>query len=361
MLERKINFGAGPAMLPDEVLKQIRDELFCLPSCGNSILEISHRGPAFREILTQAENLLRQLVGIPETHAVLFLQGGSRLQFSVVPINLAIPGKTAGYSITGAWSKMAAEEARKMSAVELVWNGEKDQFSTLPSDDQLRLGEDWSYLYFASNETIHGVQFRPLPVFRRAPLVCDMSSDFLSRPIRVQDFALIFACAQKNAGVAGLTIVIVDRNRLVDCDQSTPGYLNLKNHIQSDNLYNTPPTFAIYVLKLMLEWIQSSFGDLAGAQRQNLAKAAMLYETIDKHADVYRGHAERSARSMANVTFRLPTEADEIRFLEGAARHGMSDLKGHRTLGGVRISLYNAISRKAVLQLVHYMDDFARN
>ncbi len=348
-------------MLPDEVLRQIHDELFALPNCGSSILEISHRGAPFREILANAQLLLRQLLAVPESHEILFLQGGSRLQFSAVPLNLAIPGKAAGYAVTGSWSKMAADEARRISNIQIVWNGENDRFSNLPTSSQWSLGADWSYLYFASNETIHGIQFRPLPSPKNAPLVCDMSSDFLSRPISVKDFSLLFACAQKNAGVAGLTIVIVDRNRLQEVSAATPGYLNLKSHIQSENLYNTPPTFAIYVLKLMLQWIRTTIGDLASVERENLAKSAMLYDVIDRHANVYRGHAEHSARSAANVTFFLPTEADTTQFLDRAASHGMTDLKGHRSLGGVRVSLYNAIRKTAVEQLSQYMEDFARS
>ncbi len=348
-------------MLPDEILRQIADELMCLPNCGSSILEISHRSVVFREIMSQANQALRELIGVPATHDILFLQGGSRLQFSTVPLNLAIPGKAAGYAVTGVWSKMAADEARRMTNIQVVWNGEANRFSDLPTLDQLPLDADWSYLYLASNETIQGIQFRPIPVPISAPLVCDMSSDFLSRPISVKDFSLLFACAQKNAGVAGLTIVIVDRSRLQEVSAATPGYLNLQSHLQCENLYNTPPTFAIYVLKLMVQWIRDSFGDLAGVERENLAKSALLYDVIDRHANVYRGHAVRAARSAANVTFFLPTESDTTRFLDGAKRHAMTDLKGHRSLGGVRVSLYNAIPKSAVVQLSQYMVDFARS
>ncbi len=348
-------------MLPDEVLQQIRDELLCLPSVGSSILEISHRSAAFATILAEARQLVREIAEVPDSHEILFLQGGSRLQFSVVPLNLAIPGKPAAYTITGTWSGMAADEARRLIGVNEIWSGANSHFSELPSAAELNTNEDWSYLYFASNETIHGVQFRPMPGAGRAPLVCDMSSDFLSRRIAVQDFALIFACAQKNAGIAGLTIVIVDRDRLCDVPAHTPGYLNLKSHLASDNLYNTPPTFAIYVLKLMLLWIRQRFGSLSEVEQQGLAKANLIYDAIDRHPNLYRGHASRRARSTANVTFYLPGEADSRQFLQGAKQRGMSDLRGHRTLGGMRASLYNAMPISAAQQLADYLDEFARS
>jgi phosphoserine aminotransferase len=255
---------------------------------------------------------------------------------------------------------MAADEARRMAEIDVFWTGEARGFCDLPAPEAMPRDGDWSYVYFASNETIHGVQFRPLPTGWSSPLVCDMSSDFLSRPISVRDYAMLFACAQKNAGIAGLTIVIVDRNRLREVAAATPGYLNLKSHIRDESLYNTPPTFAIYVLKLMLEWIRTEFGDLPTLEKENLAKAALVYGAIDQFPQVYRGHAHRNARSAANVSFYLPNEDDLARFLAGAAQNGMTDLRGHRTLGGVRVSLYNAIRKSTVQRLVQYMEDFAR-
>jgi len=347
-------------MLPEEVLQQIRDELLCLPSVGSSILEISHRSSAFASILAETQQLLRGLLEVPASHEILFLQGGSRLQFSTAPLNLGQPGTQAAYVVTGTWSQMAADEARRLIDIKEVWSGKSNHFSALPDVAQMGIDGNWSYLYFASNETIHGVQFRPLPTAVRAPLVCDMSSDFLSRPVNLQDFAMVFACAQKNAGIAGLTIVVVDRDRLREATDRIPGYLNLKSHLASDNLFNTPPTFAIYVLKLVLQWIRRRFGSLAEVEKQGLAKARLVYEAIDRHPNVYRGHAASSARSMANVTFFLPSEAAVTRFLAGARDRGMTDLKGHRSVGGLRASLYNGLPHNAAKALADYLDEFAR-
>jgi phosphoserine aminotransferase len=359
-MNRSINFGAGPAMLPDLVLQRIRDELPRLPNCGSSILEISHRGQVFRGIMAEAEVRLRRLLQIPDRYAVLFLQGGSRLQFSVVPLNLGFADKSAAYIDSGYWSHMSLEEARRLASVKVIWSGIEQQYARLPTPAELVLEGDWSYVYYTSNETIHGNQFRPLLVPGTAPLVCDMSSDFLSRPVRVSDYALLFACAQKNAGIAGLTIVIVDPRRLNCVDSKTPGYLNLKTHIDSEGLYNTPPTFGIYVLNLMLQWLEDTYGDLAAVERDNLEKSRLIYDAIDRHPTVYRGHAVSEARSAANATFFLTDAEAETRFVDGARQQGMSELKGHRSLGGIRVSLYNALPRAAAAALAKYMDEFAR-
>jgi phosphoserine aminotransferase len=348
-------------MLPEEVLRQIRDELMILPGVGSSILEISHRSAAFAAIHDDTRQLLRDFVGVPDSHEILFLQGGSRLQFSIVPLNLAVSDRPAGYIESGAWSKMAFAEASRLIDARSIWSGEASGFRAIPDANLVAAAGEWSFTYFASNETIHGVQFRPLPTPRGTALACDMSSDFLSRPIAVSDYAILFACAQKNAGVAGLTIAIVDRDRLSDAPRGMPGYLNLKNHIAAENLYNTPPTFGVYVLKLMLTWLRDRFGNLAAVEQQNLAKAKLLYDAIDRHPDCYRGHAERSARSMANITFFLPSDDETSQFLRGAKELGMTDLKGHRSVGGIRASLYNAMPPSAVRQLAEYMDAFAKS
>lgn len=346
-------------MLPDDVLEQIRDELPCLPGVGSSILEISHRSSAFAAILADTRQRLREILAIPESHEILFLQGGSRLQFSIVPLNFGLPDRSAAYIASGSWSHMAFDEARRLTDADLIWNGSVKNFSNIPDELPSSLVGDWSYCYFASNETIHGVQFRPLPLAGKVPLICDMSSDFLTRPFRVQDFALVFACAQKNAGVAGLTIAIANRDQLREVPARTPGYLNLRSHIDSDNLFNTPPTFAIYVFNLMLKWLLRTFGDLAEVERVNLFKSRLIYDAIDRHPDCYRGHSARAARSSANVTFFLASDSETARFLTGAKEQGMSDLKGHRSLGGVRASLYNALPLSAAHRLADYMDAFA--
>jgi phosphoserine aminotransferase len=359
-VQRSVNFGAGPAMLPDDVLRRIRDELWCLPGQQSSILEINHRGPAFRQIMADAKELLRSFVQIPASHEILFLQGGSRLQFSVAPLNFLTPGKPAAYAVTGHWSRMAAAEAQRFASVDLVFDGATTRFTRVPDPAVLSKSDEWSYVYFASNETIQGVQFRSLPAPGTAPLICDMSSDFLSRTVNIEDYAMIFACAQKNAGVSGLTIAIVDRNRLRPVRADAPSYLDFQSHLQSENLFNTPPTFAVYVLRLMLEWLRDTFGNLESVERANVEKADLIYRAMDRHPGVYRPHAELASRSFTNATFQLAQDSDSALFLDGARNLGMSDLKGHRTVGGIRVSLYNAIPMPAVQALAQYMDDFAR-
>ncbi len=352
-------------MLPDEVLRRIHAELFSLRGTGSSILEIGHRSPMFESIVQETRERLRELLEVPATHEILFLQGGGRLQFSMIPLNLATPATRLAYIVSGAWSKMACEEAARLVSAEAIWNGAERGFRDLPPDEIWRTIGPNDYLYFTSNETIHGVQFRELPVVETGNLICDMSSDFLSRPVRVGDYSLLFACAQKNAGIAGLTIVVVARERLRGDRSMLPGYLDYRSHIESSSLYNTPPTFGIYVLGLMLEWLQSEFGSLARVAAVNAQKAARIYAVLDEFPDVYAPHAAAAARSRANVTFAFQGADDAARkrrlesFLGLAASRGMTELRGHRTLGGVRVSLYNAMPLSAVEHLAETMAEFA--
>lgn len=360
MSTRNYNFSAGPATLPLPVLEQIQSEMLALPGAGASVLEISHRSPAFIEIAQQAEANLRKLLGISDDYAVLFLQGGSRLQFSMVPMNLMHEGaKSADYIVTGTWGKGAAGEAKKEGEVRTAWSGADTNFDRLPSQSDLDLDPKAAYVHYTSNETIQGVQFPTEPETGDVPLVCDASSEFMYKPIDVSKYGLIYACAQKNAGPAGVTVVIVRKDLLARASEDLPGYMNYNVHAENDSMWNTPPTFAIYVLKLITDWLDGEIGGLEKMHQQNQQKAALLYEVLDAHPDFYQGHAQKDCRSLMNVTFRLPSDELTSQFLSEAEKHQLTDLKGHRSVGGIRASIYNAMPVAGVETLRDFMQDFA--
>ena len=360
MNTRNYNFSAGPATLPLSVLQKIQEELLSLPGVGASVLEISHRSPVFKAIAEAAEANLRQLLQISDDYAVLFLQGGSRLQFSMVPMNLlGSHAKAADYILTGSWGKNATKEAAKAGEIRTAWDGSKTNYNRLPGNEQLDLNPNAGYVHFTSNETIQGVQFPTEPVVGEVPLVCDASSDFLHKPIDVAKYGLIYACAQKNAGPAGLTVVIVRKDLLERSSDDLPGYLNYKTHAEAGSMWNTPPTFAVYALKLITEWLRDDIGGLAKMHEQNLRKAALLYEVLDAHADFYQGHALPECRSLMNVTFRLPADELTAEFVSTAKEHQLTDLKGHRSVGGIRASIYNSMPVAGVEALRDFMQDFA--
>jgi phosphoserine aminotransferase len=342
-------------------LERVRDDLLCYPGAGCSILEISHRDQIFLDILQGAEQSLRNLLGVDNNYAVLFLQGGARLQFSMLPANL-LRGRAepAQYLITGSWSKYALAEAKKEGPVEVLWDGKATNYDRLPSTAEFRPAADAAYVYYCSNETIQGVQFADEPANGTAPLICDASSDFLSRPVNMNRYGVLFACAQKNAGPAGVTVVIIRRDLLQRGDVQLPGYLLMRNHAENDSSWNTPPTFAIYVLGLVAQWLQEEIGGLAAMERRNRAKAQLLYNLLDRYPTLYQGHARPDCRSQMNVTFRLPDDTTEKDFLRGAAALQLGNLKGHRSVGGIRASIYNAMPEAGVTTLANYMDDFAR-
>lgn len=358
--ERIFNFSSGPAVLPLPVLEEIQRDLLALPGAGASILEISHRSPAFAEILADTKARLRSLLGIPSHYAVLFLQGGSRLQFSMTPMNL-LRGQPqpADYILTGSWGNKAKEQAELEGPVRVAWDGQATNYDRLPEDQELRLNPAAAYVHITSNETIEGVQFASEPETGAAPLVCDASSDFLSRPLPISRYGLIYACAQKNAGPAGVTVVIVREDLLERSQPSLPGYLNYREHAEQDSLYNTPCTFGIYVVGLVAKWLQQEVGGLAAMQTRNRQKARRLYEVIDACGGFYRGHAQPASRSLMNVTFRLASEDLEKKFVGEAARHGLGELKGHRSVGGIRASIYNAMPVEGVEALRQFLSDFA--
>lgn len=359
--QRVYNFSAGPAVLPLAVLQQAQEELLCLPGAGCSILEMSHRDKQFIDILHGAEAGIRRLLGIGDQYAVLMLQGGSRLQFSMIPANLLRgSGQTAQYLITGSWGKSALAEGVKEGETAVLWDGKQTNFDRVPQPADYHATDDAAYLYYCSNETIQGVQFAAEPSCPASvPLVCDASSDFLSRPLDVSRYGVLYACAQKNAGPAGVTVVIIRKDLLPKGSADLPGYLLYRNHAENDSEWNTPPTFAIYVLGMVTQWIDREMGGLQGMQKQNQEKAALLYDVVDAYPGFYQGHAQPESRSMMNVTFRLPNDELQAAFLSEAQSHDLQNLKGHRSVGGIRASIYNAMPRDGVAALASFMRDFA--
>jgi phosphoserine aminotransferase len=359
MSQRVFNFSSGPAVLPEPVLAEAQRDLMALPGVGASILEISHRSKTFENIITQAESNLRQLLSIPDDYAVLFLMGGARLQFSMIPMNLMGGGRRlSNYLITGSWSKYAAQEAVKFGEARIVWDGKATNYDRLPVTADLRLDSKAAYLYYASNETIQGVQFGAEPQAGDVPLVCDASSDFLSRPVDVRKYGILYACAQKNAGPAGVTIVIIRKDLLQRSSEQLPGYLNFQIHAEAQSLWNTAPTFAIYIVGLVTKWLITDIGGLASMEAINRKKAKLLYDVVDESQGIYMGHSQPACRSMMNVSFRLPNDDLTAKFVKGAEERGMTDLKGHRSVGGVRASIYNAMPVEGVERLRDWMIEF---
>jgi phosphoserine aminotransferase len=355
---RIFNFSAGPAILPLEVLEQVQRDLLSLPGVGMSILEISHRSKPFEEILNGCEADLRALAKIPDGYHVLFLQGGASLQFSMVPMNLLPAGGSADYIVTGAWGQKAVKEAKRVGGVKIAATTESGNFTRVPRQSELTLDPGAAYLHYTTNNTIFGTEFHYVPDAGTVPLVADTSSDMFSRPIDVAKFALIYAGAQKNLAPAGLTLAIVRDDMLQRTPSTLPTMLQYGVHAQNKSMYNTPPVFPIYVMRLVLAWLLKR-GGLEAIEKTNIRKAEKLYAAIDRTA-FYRGHAEKDSRSRMNVTFRLPTEELEKAFAKEAAAAGLDGLKGHRSVGGMRASIYNAFPEEGVDALVQFMQEFER-
>lgn len=355
MSERKHNFNAGPAALPLSVLETVRDNLLDHEGLGLSILEMSHRTPPFEALIAKAAETIGALYGMPDTHEVLFLQGGASLQFAMVPYNL---GEGGAYVDTGTWASKAFAEARTIGAAHQVWSDEKNGYRRVPgADEALDVPGAAPYLHYTTNNTIYGTQYHHLPR-TDAPLVADMSSDFLSRPVDVARHDLIYAGAQKNAGPAGVTIVIAHKSKTRGYAgrAETPKILRYQTQAENDSMYNTPNTFGIYVAGLVAEWVAAE-GGLKAMAEQAAAKAKALYDLIDDHP-LYSGHAEPGSRSLMNVTFRLQNAAQEKALLAAAEARGIIGLKGHRSVGGLRASIYNAVPMRSVEALVALMKDF---
>ena len=355
---RVYNFSSGPAVLPVSVLEQIQRDLVVLPGVGMSILEVSHRSAIFEQVIAKAEADLRELAGIPANYKVLFLQGGASLQFSMVPLNLLTEGRTADYIITGTWTDKAAKEAKKVGNVNIAATSAADNFSRIPAVSEWKLTPDAAYVHITSNNTIEGTQWHDVPAFGGVPLVSDASSDILSRPIDVTRYGLIYAGAQKNLGPAGATIVIIRDDLLQRSSKSLHTMLNYAIHAENASLYNTPPVFAIYGVGLVLQWLRAQ-GGLDAIARTNERKAAKLYAEIDR-TGFYRPTAKRADRSLMNVTFRLPSEALEKQFVKESTAAGFDGLKGHRSVGGMRASIYNAFPEDGIDSLVEFMREFER-
>ncbi len=355
---RVYNFSSGPAVLPVSVLEQIQRDLVSLPGVGMSILEVSHRSTIFEQVIAKAETDLRELAGIPANYKVLFLQGGASLQFSMVPLNLLTEGRTADYIITGSWTEKAAKEAKKVGNVNIAATSAPDNFSRIPAVSEWKLTPDAAYVHITSNNTIEGTQWHTEPSVGDVALVSDASSDILSRPIDITQYGLIYAGAQKNLGPAGTTIVIVREDLLQRSSKSLHTMLNYATHVENGSLYNTPPVFAIYGVGLVLQWLRNA-GGLDAIARINQRKGAKLYTEIDR-TGFYRPTASKEDRSLMNVTFRLPSEPLEKQFVKESTAAGFDGLKGHRSVGGMRASIYNAFPEEGIDALVEFMREFER-
>jgi phosphoserine aminotransferase len=352
------NFSAGPAVLPVPVLEEAQRDLVMLPGVGMSILEISHRSKTFEDILAKTEADLRALGNIPPTHKVLFLQGGASLQFSMVPMNLLTAGTTADYIITGAWSQKALKEARRVGTVNVAASTEGENFARIPLQDELKLTTNAAYVHFTSNNTIFGTQWKGEPQVGSVPLVCDASSDILSRQIDFTRYGLVYAGAQKNLGPSGVTLVIIREDLLARSSKSLPTMLNYAVHAENGSMYNTPPTFGIYLMGLTAKWALAQ-GGLSAVAAANARKAGKLYAEIDR-TSFYRGTAQTDSRSLMNVTFRLPNEDLERKFVKESTAAGLDGLKGHRSVGGVRASIYNAFAEEGIDALLAFMREFEK-
>ncbi|HEX7771221.1 MAG TPA: 3-phosphoserine/phosphohydroxythreonine transaminase [Pyrinomonadaceae bacterium] len=358
MTERIFNFSAGPAVLPVPVLEEAQRDMLSLPGVGMSVMEISHRSKTFDDIIARAESGVRELMGIPSNYHILFLQGGASLQFSMVPMNF-LPGEgSADYVLTGSWGKKALKEAKKAGAVNVAATMADGGFTRVPSREEMSLNPHAAYVHITSNETIEGVQWKHEPDVGDVPLVSDASSDILSRIIDVNKYAIIYAGAQKNMGPSGVTLVILREDLLQRVPENLPTMLDYRIHVENKSLYNTPNTWGIYILSLVCKWLQEK-GGLAGMERENEQKARLIYDVIDA-TDFYRGHADVDCRSTMNVTFRLPAEELEKKFVAEATAQGLDGLKGHRSVGGIRASIYNAFPRAGCEALVSFMKDFER-
>lgn len=359
MEKRIYNFSAGPAVLPEEVLLEAQKDLFALPGVGMSVLEISHRSKIFDKIFADAVEGLRSLLSIGENYSILFLQGGASLQFSMVPLNLMPPQNKADYIVTGSWSKKAVKEAKRVGTVNIAASTEEEKFKRIPKQEELKLDPGAAYVHFTSNNTIFGTQWHAEPNVGNVPLVCDASSDILHKKINVNKYALIYAGAQKNMGPSGVTVVIIRKDMVERSQDTLHTMLNYKTHVENGSLYNTPSVFGIYIIALITKWLKN-IGGLDAMYKLNKEKAAVIYDCIDSSGGFYKGHAEKDSRSLMNITFNLPAEELEKKFVSEATAAGFDGLKGHRSVGGIRASIYNAFPKKGADDLANFMRDFQK-
>lgn len=353
---RVYNFSAGPAALPVEVLERAQKELVTYGESGMSVMEMSHRSKAYGEIIDAAESKLRKLMGISDEYAVLFLQGGASLQFAMVPLNLMTGSKTADYLDSGAWSAKAIKEGKKYGTINVIASSKEDTYAHLPAYDVADFNSDADYFYICENNTIYGTKYPELPNTGKVPLVADLSSCILSEVIDVNKYGVIFAGAQKNLGPAGVTVVIVRKDLIKPCDASVPTMLSYKTHFDNQSMYNTPPTYGIYMLNLVFDWIEAK-GGVAAIEKINKEKASMLYDYLDE-SKRFSGTAKKEHRSLMNIPFVTGSEAYDALFIKEATQAGFVNLKGHRSVGGMRASIYNAMPLEGVKALVDFMKDF---
>ncbi|MFA7418202.1 MAG: 3-phosphoserine/phosphohydroxythreonine transaminase [Melioribacteraceae bacterium] len=360
MEKRIYNLSAGPAILPEEVLLEAQKDLYSYKGSGMSVMEMSHRGKIFDGIIKDADADLRKLLGINEDYSILFLQGGATLQFSMVPLNLMPPNNKADYIVTGAWAEKAAKEAKRVGAVNVAATTKSDNYARIPKQAEMKLDPEASYVHFTSNNTIFGTQFRTEPETGNVPLVCDASSDFLHKKIDMNKYSLIYAGAQKNIGPSGVTVVVIKKDLLARSSDSLHTYMNYKIHADNETMYNTPTTFGIYIAGLVFKWLLN-MGGLDEMYKRNLDKAKVLYDVIDGSDGYYKGTTAVEDRSLMNVTYRLPNEQLEEKFVKEASAKGFSGLKGHRSVGGIRASIYNAFPKAGVEALTEFMSEFKKN
>ncbi|MFH1130204.1 MAG: 3-phosphoserine/phosphohydroxythreonine transaminase [Pseudomonadota bacterium] len=358
-MTRVMNFNPGPACMPLEVLQEVQKEFLDFAGTGKSILESSHRSPEYDKVHTGAQELLKELLGLGDDYQVLFLGGGASTQFAMVPMNFLGKGQVADYLVTGSWSKKAVKEAKIFGQVNIAATTEKDgKFTRIPKPEECQFSENAAYVHLTSNNTIFGTQWKNFPEVK-TPLIADMSSDILWRPFDAKKFALIYAGAQKNLGPSGVTVVVVRRDLVGKAAKDIPSMFSYPIQAEKNSLYNTPPCFSIYMVGKTLQWLKNK-GGLAVMEKENRAKGDLLYKTIDNHADFFRAPVEKESRSYMNIVFRLPDENLEKRFIDEGKNAGMIGLKGHRSVGGIRVSTYNAVSLEWVQAITDFMQDFIK-
>lgn len=354
---RIYNFSAGPAVLPLEVLKEVQEELLDYQGTGMSILEMSHRSPSYEQVNAEAEADIKELLGLGEDYCVLFLGGGGSLQFSMVAMNFLTPGKKGGYVITSTFSDKAMKEAQKIGETSILFSSKENKYNRVPRPEELSYSNDLAYVHITGNNTIEGTEFMDYPETGEIPLIADLSSDILSRPIDASKFSLIYAGAQKNIGPGGVVVVIARKSYLAGRDEALPTMLNYEVHMQNNSLYNTPPVFGVYIVGKVAKWLKAQ-GGLEVMAKRNEEKAKLVYDVIDAHPDFFRGYADKDSRSLMNVTFGLPTKELEAKFATEAKAIGLDGLKGHRSVGGLRASIYNAMPKAGCEKLAEFMEEF---
>jgi phosphoserine aminotransferase len=360
MPNRIFNFSAGPCTLPLPALERAQDDFVDYQGAGMSLIEMSHRGKHYDEVHYEAIASIREVLKVPESHDILFIQGGATMQFAMVPLNLMADGKTSEFVNTGTWVKKAIADAEKVGPTRIIWTGEKENFTRIPAGDEYKAGDTAAYVHICGNETIGGIEYHEFPNTGAVPLVADMSSHIMSRPIEWDKLQLVFAGAQKNLGPAGLALVVIHKDLLERCKDGLPAYLSYKTHARTNSRYNTPPVFSIYMMKLTLDWVKSE-GGLAEMEKRAVARSRALYDTIDSLEGWYRCPVDKASRSRMNVCFRLPTEELESKFIAEALEANFSGLKGHRSVGGCRASMYNAMPLEGAERLAEFMGEFKKD